>query len=82
MSTITVSLSGSGIVNGTKNYTISDSDLQILLNWAKIRFFAQGATPTSQQILLAWVQWWVDTTKFRVQQDGIVTTVPPMISVL
>lgn len=82
MATITTSLSGSAIVNGTKNYTISDADLQILLNWAQNYFVSSlPASPTNQQILLAWIQWWIDLTKKNIQQANLVTTIPPAITV-
>lgn len=81
MSTVTITLAGSGIVNGTKSYTINDTDLQLVLNWSQSVFFAPLSTPTNQQILLAWVQWWVDTTKQRIQQANTVTTVPPPIAI-
>lgn len=79
MSTLTITLAGSAIVNGTKSYTISDSDLQTLLNWAGTALIPPGAT--SQQILLAWVQWWVHMTQQRVQQANVTVTTPPPITI-
>ena len=77
MSTITISLSGSAITGltgtPTKSYTVSDADLQLLLNWATVAFantFAPppAPPPTPQQILIAWIQNWVNGTKTAVQQ--------------
>lgn len=67
MATLSVGLSGSALVTGTKNYTISDTDLQKVLDWAQIQFFDYiqltfnqpndpQFVPTNQQILLAWIQ--------------------------
>lgn len=63
MATISISLTGSSIIaNSTKNYTISDADLQSLLTCMASRFSGyiqttfNTSTPTNQQILLAWLQ--------------------------
>lgn len=73
MATITISLNGSAISGLTSNpskvYTVSDADLQAVLNWAASAFAgALPATPTNSQILLAWVQNWVNGTRSAVQQ--------------
>ncbi len=59
MGTITFGLSGSGIVNGSKTFTISDADTTRLLNWATVRFAqtnAQGqvVAQTNGQLLVDW----------------------------
>lgn len=82
MSTITISLNGSAIAgltgNPSKGYTVSDTDLQSLLNWAQVAFASQlPANPTAQQILLAWIQSWVNATKSAVQQFQTPAAVPP-----
>ncbi len=88
MATITITLTGSAIVpNSSKAYTISDTDLQSLLSWAAVTFNQYIQTtfnptnlptfvPTSQQILLAWVQSWVDVAKIGVQRF---ITPPPVV---
>lgn len=85
MATITMSLSGSGIVNGSKNYTISDADLRQLLDWGADAFFRRRVnpdgsapgTPTDTQVLLAWIQAWIDQTKSGVQSFKTVPAVTP-----
>ncbi len=59
MATITFGLSGSGIVNGSKTFTISDADTQRLLNWAAVRFQqtngqGQVVAQTNAQLLVDW----------------------------
>lgn len=89
MATLSISLSGSSVVTGTKNYTVSDADLQLVLNWAQAAFnpyiqatFNPGNTPgfvpTNQQILLAWVQSsWIDRTKAEVRAFNTPTPTVP-----
>lgn len=63
MSTITISLSGSSITGLTtgsgpiqKLYTITDTDLQSVLNWAQSAFASSLSTsPSNAQILVAWL---------------------------
>jgi hypothetical protein len=71
MATLTISLSGSAVVNGSKNYTVSDADIQTLLNWAGR--FAPGVTPqsTAAQILVAWANWMIANTVTAVKQDQL-----------
>lgn len=80
MATLTISLAGSGIVNGTKVYNVTDADVQRVLNWAVVEFAnklpAPPAIPTSQQILLQWVQNWIDTTKMKEQMFSTVQPLP------
>lgn len=75
MATLTISLTGSAVVTGSKSYTVNDTDLQLLLDWAKATNFDTTATPTNQQVLLAWVQGWINSTKRTVQEFQ--TPVPP-----
>jgi len=84
MATITMSLSGSGIVNGSKNYTINDTDTQSLLDWAIATYSAPSpAAPlTNAQALLAWIQSWINGTKTAVQQFKTpAPVVPPLITI-
>lgn len=86
MSTITISLSGSAITgltgNPSKSYTVSDADLQALLDWAAVNYAftfppsPPNPPPTNPQILLAWIQGWVNATKNSVQQFQ---TPPPVV---
>lgn len=63
MSIITVSLSGSAITGLTtgsgpiqKSYTVSDGDLQNVLNWAQVAFASSLSTSaTNAQIMVAWL---------------------------
>jgi hypothetical protein len=80
-------------VSGSKSYTVSDADVQSLLNWAAVAFAnliqstfnptgIPGFVPTSQQILLAWVQNWISMTKASVQIFNTPAPVsPPQISI-
>lgn len=82
MATITISLNGSAIAglttNPSKSYTVSDADLQAVLNWAASAFAgALPPTPTNPQILQAWIQNWVNGTKSAVQQFQTPAPVPP-----
>jgi hypothetical protein len=84
MSTITISLTGSAIAGltgtQTKAYTVSDADLQLLLNWATVRFAGTlGASPANTAVLVAWIQSWVNDTTHAVQVFG--TTPPAPISI-
>lgn len=66
MATITFTVSGSAIVNGSKAYTLSDADLQRILNYVSIAI----ATPpgaTNGQILVAWIQDFISDTINGVQ---------------
>lgn len=81
-----------GNPNGTKTYTINDADWLMLLTWvARSQFQATAgppgqpavaATPTAPQMLLAWLNIWINGTKQAVQQDNAVpAAVPPPIAV-
>lgn len=58
MATFTISLSGSSVVNGTKNWTLTDADVQLLVTFLTNKFSAT----TPQQALLAWSQDFVGRT--------------------
>lgn len=80
MGTWTMSLSGSGVVNGSKAYTISDADVQTLIDTIKAQETARGGTtPTNAQALLIFVQQLVDYTTNRIQSYNKTETVPPPI---
>jgi len=83
MATLAISVSGSALVNASKSYTINDADLQTLLSWAQVSYAnALPVNPTSQQILLAWVQGWIDATRANIQQVNTpAPTVPAKISI-
>jgi hypothetical protein len=81
MATLTIDLSGSAVVTGSQSYTINDTDVQSVLDWATAAFATQLSTaPTNQQIMLAWVQNWIDGTKTAVQRfDTPAPVVPAQI---
>jgi hypothetical protein len=61
MGTITVSVATTP-VTGSKTYTISDADMQNVINWATAQF-SFGSTPLPPaQALLAWARWLMDQT--------------------
>lgn len=79
----TVTWPGSQSPNGTKTYTITDANWQSLLTWvAASQGSIQGtttspSTPTAPQILLAWLQIWVNGTIIAVQQYFTTPASPP-----
>jgi len=69
--TVTITVAGSAITgaNQTKSYTVTDTDLQAVINWATVTYAASlPPTPTVPQVLLAWVQSWINATKNAVVQ--------------
>jgi hypothetical protein len=75
---------GGGSPNGTKTYTISDADWVFLLTWTASTSpqLQKPATPTAAQILLAWVQSWINGSITAVQQYHTTPpTVPPPITI-
>lgn len=81
MANLRITLSGTTLVPdpSTKNYTISDADLQMLLDTVKQTWFVPpdqqpAPPPTNQQLLLKWVQQWIDSTIAGTQSRN---TVPP-----
>jgi hypothetical protein len=77
MATLTVQLSGSGVVTGTKSCTVSDGDLQSVLNWAATAFASSlPQSPTNQQILQTWVQSFINGTTDAMQVAGKQVTTP------
>lgn len=70
MATFTASISGSALVNGSKNWTLSDADLQSIINWARAVYPVPIGSPplTDGQALTTWMQSMLDTTKAQVTQ--------------
>jgi hypothetical protein len=66
MATISISVSGTTVATGARNYTINDGDLQSVLDWART-FFASAlsSAPTNTQILSAWADWFPSLTQDR-----------------
>jgi hypothetical protein len=93
MATLTFTLQGSAIVNGSKVYTITDADIQKWINTSIDRYSprdAQGVitTPlTPTEALLAWSQnQWINATVSEVQnymtnQQMKTINVPPIVFV-
>lgn len=68
MATFTISISGSAVVNGTKNWTVSDADIQKLADFMIERYSASGQIPlTAPQGLSMWAQSFVNQTISDVQ---------------
>lgn len=74
MATITFSLSGSSVVNGNKSWTISDADVQILIDYMALKFGTRPgpmgpSTPLPPgQALAAWVTDFIVGTKNEIQR--------------
>lgn len=83
MATLTIGLSGSGVVNGSKSFTIDDAGTQALLDWAVVNYAtALSSNPTNPQILVAWVNGWLTATKNSIQQFKTTSpAAPPLINV-
>jgi hypothetical protein len=64
MATITIGLSGSGVVNGTRTYTLNDATVTRLINAMKY-YFGEG---TNTQTLAAWADDLIAETKIKVHQ--------------
>lgn len=68
MATFTISLSGSTVVNGSKSWTVSDADVQLLVDYMAKKFAGRGNPPLPNgQALLAWVTSFVQTTVGEIQ---------------
>lgn len=63
MATFTISLSGSGVVNGSKSWDISDADTTLLVAYLRNRY----STATNQLALAAWTQDFVGGTIMQVR---------------
>lgn len=72
-----VTFPATGNPNGTKTYTINDADWLSLLTWTASSQFNSGNAPTAQQILLAWLQIWINGTKNAVSQYNTTPAVTP-----
>lgn len=78
-----------GSINGTKAYTISDSDAQQLLSWIATAYNAQlvgtntpPVTVSAISMFLAWLQGFMQGTTMAVQQQQTTpAVVPPPISI-
>lgn len=74
---------GGASPNGSKTYNVSDADWQKVLIWiANSQASVQGtvgtpSTPTPGQLLLAWLQVWINGTVSAVQQLFTTPVVPP-----
>jgi hypothetical protein len=85
MASLKITLTGSSIIaDASKSYTISDADLQTLLdtvemNWPPSPPGQSPPPPTNQQLLLWWVQRWIDGTIRDIQSHN--TTPPPPITI-
>lgn len=91
MATLTIGLSGSSVINGSKSYTLSDSDIQLIINWAINKFSPRDITGTittpltPAQALLAWVQDRMATATIQEVKNYNVglqiqaVTVPPVV---
>ncbi len=88
MPTVTLTLNGSAITGLTSNpskvYTLSDADLQSILTWGQSAFStslpSSPAVPTNGQILLAWIQSWVNGTRDAVKGFNTTQNIPTPIS--
>jgi hypothetical protein len=75
-----------GSTNGTKVYTWNDADWLRTITWAAATQYAPpiGSTPpyspTAAQILLAYVQGWINATAQSERQFSTQYTVPPPIN--
>lgn len=86
MTTYSGSISGSLIINGSHSWTITDADLQSLLDWATVSFATDPLVPLSNAAaLIAWQQWMLDqtrsvvTTYKRKQQREALIPIPPIV---
>ena len=78
-----------GSINGTKTFTISDSDAQQILSWAATAYNQQlvGNNPppvtiSAISIILAWITGMMNNTTASVQTQQITpAVVPPPISI-
>jgi hypothetical protein len=71
-------------VNGTKSYTISDTDMLAMLSWIATTYnttLVGASTPpvtvTAAQLLLAWLNGWMQAVTNAVQQQQTVPASPP-----
>lgn len=63
MATFTISISGSAVVNGSKNWAVADADIQTLSTFMIAKYSSPGqAQLTAPQALSAWAQDFVNRT--------------------
>jgi hypothetical protein len=65
MATLTISISGSAVVNGARNYTLSDAMVTRLINAMRAPYMP-GDTRTDAQVLAAWADMLIERTKQHV----------------
>lgn len=67
MATISIGLSGSAVVTGSKNYTLTDAAVTKLIAWARTAYpfkNAQGVDDrTNAQVLVAWTDAFINATR-------------------
>jgi hypothetical protein len=78
MATLTIGLSGSGVVNGSKNYTISDAHILRLIDAMKY----YNGDGTNAQLLVAWADSLIAHTKSMVvkKEQNTAIFLPPDIT--
>jgi hypothetical protein len=80
MATITIGLSGSGVANGTRTYTISDPMVtRLIAAWRKIS--GLGAAATDAQVLANWADYFIDHTKRAVVDREQKETAPTSLDI-
>jgi len=73
MATFQISLSGSAVANGSKNWTLSDADVQKLVTFL-IAKYGGSVSITSTQALSLWTQDFVNSTVSDVKAYQLATT--------
>jgi hypothetical protein len=69
MPTLSISVSSSTVALGSRTYTLTDADLQSVMDWARSAYASSLSTsPTNNQIMAAWVQGFVNGTKNAVDK--------------
>lgn len=88
MASLTISISGSSVVNGQKSYTLSDNHVQLVIDTMIDKYSPRGVdgnitTPlTAQQALLAWVDnMFIFPTKNEVRNYNLQKRVAELIPI-
>jgi len=70
MATLSIGLAGSGIVNGSKNYTINDAATTKMIAWARATYPPPSLpdTRTDQQCLVQWTDSCINALKDAVSK--------------
>jgi hypothetical protein len=87
MATVTLGLTGSTVVNGTKTWTISDADVQILIDSITEKNTGgdeNKPAPTPAQALGIWAQSFIrrtvqEVSNYRADKAKEATPIPPPI---